>query len=102
MGFDRRKMEDQRRRAAENEVAARRATDAQVLGVASRRGLTPWGHPARRPLSPRHARRRYRNRVSALRRRNFTGVEDPAMSVRYLAVVVGHASSCPIWCASRT
>jgi hypothetical protein len=31
MGFNRRKMEDQRRRAAEKEAAARRATDAQVL-----------------------------------------------------------------------
>ena len=31
MGFNRRKMEDQRQRAAEREAAARRATDAQVL-----------------------------------------------------------------------
>jgi hypothetical protein len=31
MGFNRRKMEDQRREAAEKEAAARRATDAQVL-----------------------------------------------------------------------
>jgi hypothetical protein len=31
MGFNRRKMEDQRRQAAEKEAAARRATDAQVL-----------------------------------------------------------------------
>jgi hypothetical protein len=30
MGFNRRKMEDQRRQAAEKEAAARRATDAQV------------------------------------------------------------------------
>jgi hypothetical protein len=33
MGFNRRKMEDQRRQVAENEAAARRATDAQVLEV---------------------------------------------------------------------
>jgi hypothetical protein len=31
MGFNRRKMEDQRRDAAEKEAATRRATDAQVL-----------------------------------------------------------------------
>jgi hypothetical protein len=31
MGFNRRKMEDQRRQAAEKEAAKRRATDAQVL-----------------------------------------------------------------------
>ena len=31
MGFNRRKMEDQRRQAAEKEAAERRATDAQVL-----------------------------------------------------------------------
>jgi hypothetical protein len=31
MGFNRRKMEDRRRQAAEKEAAARRATDAQVL-----------------------------------------------------------------------
>ena len=31
MGFNRRKMEDQRREAAEKEAASRRATDAQVL-----------------------------------------------------------------------
>jgi hypothetical protein len=36
MGFNRRKMEDQRRRAAENEAAVRRATDAQVLEDAER------------------------------------------------------------------
>ena len=31
MGFNRRKMEDQRRTAAEKEAAARRTTDVQVL-----------------------------------------------------------------------
>ncbi len=36
MGFNRRKMEDQRRQAAEKEAAARRATDAQVLEDAER------------------------------------------------------------------
>ena len=36
MGFNRRKMEDQRRQAAEQEAAARRATDAQVLEDAER------------------------------------------------------------------
>jgi len=36
MGFNRRKMEDQRREAAEKEAANRRATDAQVLEDAGR------------------------------------------------------------------
>jgi hypothetical protein len=36
MGFNRRKMEDERRRLAEKEAAARRATDAQVLEDAER------------------------------------------------------------------
>jgi beta-phosphoglucomutase-like phosphatase (HAD superfamily) len=41
MGFNRRKMEDQRRQAAEKEAAARRATDAQVLEDAERL-ITAW------------------------------------------------------------
>ncbi len=36
MGFNRRKMEDQRRQAAEKAVAGRRATEAQVLEDAER------------------------------------------------------------------
>jgi beta-phosphoglucomutase-like phosphatase (HAD superfamily) len=36
MGFNRRKMEDKRREAAEKEAASRRATDAQVLEDAER------------------------------------------------------------------
>jgi hypothetical protein len=36
MGFNRRKMEDQRRQVAEQEAAARRAADAQVLEDAER------------------------------------------------------------------
>jgi hypothetical protein len=36
MGFNRRKMEDQRREAANKEAATRRATDAQVLEDAER------------------------------------------------------------------
>ena len=36
MGFNRRKLEDQRRGAAEKEAASRRATDAQVLEDAER------------------------------------------------------------------
>jgi hypothetical protein len=36
MGFNRRKMEDQRRQVAEKEAARRRATDAQVLEDAER------------------------------------------------------------------
>jgi hypothetical protein len=51
MGFNRRKMEDQRRQAAEKEAAARRATDAQVLEDAEpnrclderqARRIVPW------------------------------------------------------------
>jgi len=41
MGFNRRKMEDQRRDAAEKEAASRRATDAQVLEDAERL-ITAW------------------------------------------------------------
>jgi hypothetical protein len=37
MGFNRRKLEEQRRTAAESEAASRRATDAQVRGIACRR-----------------------------------------------------------------
>ena len=36
MGFNRRKMEDERRRAAEKEAASRRASDAQMLEDAER------------------------------------------------------------------
>jgi hypothetical protein len=36
MGFNRRKLEDQRREATEKEAASRRATDAQVLEDAER------------------------------------------------------------------
>jgi hypothetical protein len=36
MGFNKRKMEDQRRQVAEKDAAARRATDAQVLEDAER------------------------------------------------------------------
>jgi hypothetical protein len=36
MGFNRRKLDDQRREAAEKEAAKRRATDAQVLEDAER------------------------------------------------------------------
>jgi hypothetical protein len=41
MGFNRRKMEDQRREAAEKEAATRRGTDAQVLEDAERL-ITAW------------------------------------------------------------
>src|SRR6516164_4815537 len=41
MGFSRRKMEDQRREAADKEAAKRRATDAQVLEDAERL-ITAW------------------------------------------------------------
>ena len=36
MGFNRRKMEDQRRRAAEKQAAERRATDPQIIADAER------------------------------------------------------------------
>jgi hypothetical protein len=36
MGFNRRKVEDERRQVAEREAATRRATDAQVLEDAER------------------------------------------------------------------
>ena len=48
MGFNRRKMEDQRREAAEKEAATRRATDAQVLEDAERL-IAAWNE--RQPIS---------------------------------------------------
>jgi hypothetical protein len=52
MGFNRRKMEDQRRQAAEKEAAARRATDAQALEDAERL-IAAWNEPQakRMPLA---------------------------------------------------
>jgi hypothetical protein len=41
MGFNRRKMEDEHRRAAEREAASRRASDAQMLEDAERL-ITAW------------------------------------------------------------
>ncbi len=41
MGFNKRRLEDQRRQLAEKEVAGRRATDAQVLEDAERL-ITAW------------------------------------------------------------
>ena len=41
MGFNRRKLEDQRQQVAEKEAAARRATDAKVLEDAERL-ITAW------------------------------------------------------------
>ena len=49
MGFNRRKMEDQRRQAAEKEAAARRATDAQVLEDAERL-ITAWNEQQARRM----------------------------------------------------
>ena len=51
MGFNRRKMEDQRQQVAEKEAAARRATDAQVLEDAERL-ITAWNerHAKRMPM----------------------------------------------------
>jgi hypothetical protein len=47
MGFNRRKMEDQRRQVAEKEAATRRATDAQVLEDAERL-IAAWNEPGDR------------------------------------------------------
>ena len=44
MGSNRRKLEDQRREAAEKEAATRRATDAQVLEDAERL-IAAWNEP---------------------------------------------------------
>ena len=57
MGFNRRKMEDQRREAANKEAAKRRATDAQVLEDAERL-IAAWNE--RQALrAPAHDRRRH-------------------------------------------
>ena len=72
MGFNRRKLEDQRREAAEKEAANRRATDAQVLEDAERL-IAAWSdrlldrrrpgqaRPCRQPQSTKwqHHRREY-------------------------------------------
>jgi len=49
MGFNRRKLKDQRREAAEKEAATRRATDAQVLEDAERL-IAAWNEPLRAPM----------------------------------------------------
>ena len=49
MGFNRRKLEDQRRDAAEKEAAKRRATDAQVLEDAERL-ITAWNERQERRM----------------------------------------------------
>ena len=63
MGFNRRKMEDKRRDAAEKEAASRRATDAQVLEDAERL-IAAWNErqAKRTPddLLPDDWRRRHR------------------------------------------
>jgi hypothetical protein len=48
MGFNRRKMEDRRREAAEKEAATRRATGAQV------RLLVPMGALSSLPIDQQH------------------------------------------------
>jgi hypothetical protein len=63
MGFNRRKLEDQRRQAAEKEAAARRATEAQVLEDAERL-IAAWNErqAKRMPMlfSPTNRRRHHR------------------------------------------
>jgi integrase len=56
MGFNRRKMEDERRRAAEKKAANRRATDAQVLEDAEQL-IAAWNE--------RQASRRHRHKSKA-------------------------------------
>jgi hypothetical protein len=53
MGFNRRKMEDQRREAAEKDAATRRATDAQALDDAERL-IAAWNErqSLRAPIAP--------------------------------------------------
>jgi hypothetical protein len=54
MGFNRRKLEDQRREAAEKEAANRRATDAQVLEDVERL-IAAWNErQAKRTLDRHH------------------------------------------------
>jgi hypothetical protein len=49
MGFNRRKMEDERRQVAEKEAAARGATDAQILEDAERL-IAAWNEPKQMPM----------------------------------------------------
>jgi hypothetical protein len=48
MGFNKRKMEERRKQAAEKETGSRRATDAQVLRTPS--ALSPLGTSAKQHL----------------------------------------------------
>jgi hypothetical protein len=57
MGFNRRKMEDKRREAAEKEAASRRATDAQVLEDAERL-ITAWNERQAKRMPMLFSRRR--------------------------------------------
>jgi hypothetical protein len=74
MGFIRRKIEDQRRQAAEKEVAGRRATDAQVLEDAERL-IGAWNERQAKRMPIEGGRGWPRNQ--ARRNRHTPAVGDP-------------------------
>jgi hypothetical protein len=81
MGFNRRKMEDQRREAEEKEAATRRATDAQVLEDAER-------------LIARLERAPGTTRAHVLahdRRRHQGGLLVPVPAKRSMQLICGHS-----------
>jgi len=62
MGFNRRKLEDQRRHAAEKEAANRRATEAQVLEDAERL-IAAWNERQAERCSTQESRERLRPKL---------------------------------------
>ena len=75
MGFNKRKLEDQRREAAEKEAATRRATDAQVLEDAERL-IAAWNE--------RQALQRAHDFFAHDRRRDQSGLTNLHFRARHL------------------
>jgi hypothetical protein len=102
MGFNHRKMEDQRRGAAEKEAASRRATDAQVLrapiifsptigaAIAARYWFLWVRCPACRT-------------INAIDSRTLDRHHDAAVSslIPALSVMPADVWGCPLWVKSR-
>jgi hypothetical protein len=68
MGFNRRKLEDQRRESAAKEAASRRATDAQVLDKPHSRAVLPTERTICRvgaPITDEYRRRNARGASAA-------------------------------------
>ena len=81
MGFNRRKMEDRRRDAAEKEAAARRATDAQVLEDAERL-IVAWNERQAKRMPMLFADDRRRNHLTAARTGETIGAQWNEIDVK--------------------